>query len=132
MYDTNQSETQQQNKEAEPEEESIMWRCGVCKYIHEDDEPPEFCPKCEAEASKFSKMTADDVKKVNNADTTNELWMRIHGLLTEIREHAEDAEEEGLDIDCIELARRVQSDAYEMQQAIKAEVASHVNTGKWG
>ena len=131
MYGETTQETQSTYQDGE-QEESTMWKCGTCKYIHEDDEPPEYCPKCEAEANKFTKMGLDEVKKVNNADVTNEILMRIHGLLTEIKDHAEDAEEEGLDVDCIELARRIQEDAYEMQQAIKAEVASHVNTGKWG
>jgi uncharacterized membrane protein len=29
------------------------WRCTVCGYIHEGDEPPEFCPVCGADRSLF-------------------------------------------------------------------------------
>lgn len=29
------------------------WRCTVCGYIHEGDEPPETCPVCGADRSKF-------------------------------------------------------------------------------
>jgi len=27
--------------------------CIVCGYVHEGEEPPEFCPVCNAPASKF-------------------------------------------------------------------------------
>jgi len=29
------------------------WKCTVCGYIHTGDEPPEFCPVCKADKSKF-------------------------------------------------------------------------------
>ncbi len=30
-----------------------QWKCTVCGYIHQGDEPPEQCPVCGAEKSKF-------------------------------------------------------------------------------
>ena len=30
-----------------------FWQCTVCKYVHEGDEPPEKCPVCGVDASKF-------------------------------------------------------------------------------
>lgn len=30
-----------------------QWKCTVCGYIHEGDEPPEICPVCGADRSKF-------------------------------------------------------------------------------
>ena len=35
--------------------------CQVCGYIHEGDQPPEFCPKCKAPAEKFTKQEGDKV-----------------------------------------------------------------------
>ncbi|MBR1781704.1 MAG: NADH peroxidase [Oscillospiraceae bacterium] len=32
------------------------WVCPVCGYVHEGDEPPEFCPTCKVPGSKFKKM----------------------------------------------------------------------------
>lgn len=29
------------------------WKCTVCGYIHEGDEPPDFCPVCGSDRSKF-------------------------------------------------------------------------------
>ncbi len=34
----------------------MKWICQVCGYIHEGDQPPEFCPKCKAPAEKFTKQ----------------------------------------------------------------------------
>ena len=32
------------------------WRCGVCGYVHEGDEPPENCPVCGADKSEFTEI----------------------------------------------------------------------------
>lgn len=29
------------------------WRCKICGYIYEGDQPPEACPLCGAPASEF-------------------------------------------------------------------------------
>ncbi|MBU0464611.1 MAG: rubredoxin [Proteobacteria bacterium] len=30
-----------------------QWQCSICKYIHKGENPPEKCPVCNADASKF-------------------------------------------------------------------------------
>ena len=35
------------------------WRCSVCGYLHEADEPPEKCPLCGADRSLFEEADAD-------------------------------------------------------------------------
>lgn len=35
------------------------WRCSVCGYLHEADEPPEKCPLCGADRSLFEEVDAD-------------------------------------------------------------------------
>ncbi|KKQ21548.1 MAG: Rubrerythrin [Candidatus Wolfebacteria bacterium GW2011_GWC1_37_10] len=32
------------------------WRCKICGYIHEGDEPPEICPRCGASKMNFNKV----------------------------------------------------------------------------
>ncbi len=32
------------------------WVCPVCGYVHEGDQPPEFCPQCKVPGSKFTLM----------------------------------------------------------------------------
>ncbi|MGE5405107.1 MAG: rubredoxin-like domain-containing protein, partial [Candidatus Saccharibacteria bacterium] len=34
------------------------WICGVCGYVHEGATPPDNCPQCQAEKSKFTEQTA--------------------------------------------------------------------------
>lgn len=41
------------------------WKCTVCGYIHKGDDPPEKCPVCGADKSKFIEIEAEeDVKPV--------------------------------------------------------------------
>jgi len=32
------------------------WRCLVCDYIHEGDEPPEICPVCGVGSDQFEEI----------------------------------------------------------------------------
>ncbi|MEE8402777.1 MAG: hypothetical protein V3R93_03405 [Candidatus Hydrothermarchaeaceae archaeon] len=34
----------------------MEWKCNVCEYIHEGDEPLEECPICGAPKSAFEKI----------------------------------------------------------------------------
>ena len=36
------------------------WECTVCGYIHEGEEPPEICPVCGADRSKFVEIIAEE------------------------------------------------------------------------
>ena len=51
------------NKKDEPKDESKIlnlkypiWRCKVCGYLCSRENPPEICPICKAEASRFEKI----------------------------------------------------------------------------
>lgn len=35
------------------------WECSVCGYIHQGDQPPETCPVCGADQSKFIELESD-------------------------------------------------------------------------
>ena len=34
--------------------------CPVCGYVHEGDNPPEFCPVCKVPGEKFTKVEEDN------------------------------------------------------------------------
>ena len=64
---------------------TTKWVCKVCGYVHEGANPPEECPVCHVDASKFEKMDQDNTvlaaehkygiyeKTVkNNADVSDE------------------------------------------------------------
>lgn len=42
------------------------WRCTVCGYIHEGENPPVRCPVCEAPASKFEAVGAGEGETTKN------------------------------------------------------------------
>ena len=35
------------------------WVCPVCGYVHEGDTPPEKCPVCKVDGSKFTEMKGE-------------------------------------------------------------------------
>ncbi len=41
------------------------WECTVCGYIHAGEEPPEICPVCGADKSKFIEVTDAEEKKTS-------------------------------------------------------------------
>ena len=61
--------------------ETIMttWKCTVCGYVHEGEQPPEQCPICKQPAEKFEKVA--EVKKSSYAGTKTEknLWEAFAG-----------------------------------------------------
>jgi rubredoxin len=52
---TEKSEPQKQT-ESSPAEANA-WRCTVCGYVHHGPEPPDICPVCGADKSKFEPLT---------------------------------------------------------------------------
>ena len=59
------------------------WRCTVCNYIHEGPEPPDICPVCGADKSKFVEFKdGDDIpsrkkaapKKENKPEEVRETY----------------------------------------------------------
>ena len=58
------------------------WKCTVCGYIHEGDEPPEKCPECGADRSKFVEID----------------------LIEESEQKADYQEQEGIDLESKEQA----------------------------
>ena len=62
------------------------WVCPVCGYVHEGDNPPEFCPVCKVPASKFVEQSGEmswaaehvlGVGKVFGADVPEEVQKEI-------------------------------------------------------
>ncbi|MFH2058739.1 MAG: rubredoxin-like domain-containing protein [Pseudomonadota bacterium] len=38
-----------------------VWQCTICKYIHKGEKPPEKCPICGVDASKFIEINEADI-----------------------------------------------------------------------
>jgi len=53
------------------------WKCTICRYIHEGDEPPAQCPICKAPASKFILLEPELDEKSKSALRIEELKREI-------------------------------------------------------
>ena len=69
------------------------WKCSVCNYIHEGDEPPAECPVCGADKSKFvevtegSTMSETKMEMEAPMDTPATMYEKITALILEKHLH---------------------------------------------
>jgi len=61
-----------------------QWKCTVCGYIHEGEEPPEKCPLCGADKSKFILLSPEEsaeasVAKQESVDTQKTIEPEVGG-----------------------------------------------------
>ncbi len=110
----------------------MMWKCGVCGYLHEGKDAPERCPKCGAPKQKFSKLDDGAEKLVVRSRKTNDIHMAVEKKLAKIIGYAEEGIKDDLDPNCVLIFERLKKDATEIRQAIKAELEAHMKKGKWG
>ena len=50
------------------------WKCSVCDYVHEGDNPPGECPHCESVAEVFSEQSD---KKENGQENTKQKLLKM-------------------------------------------------------
>ena len=109
----------------------MLWKCSVCGYMHEGDNPPAACPKCGAHAEKFNALSDEDAQKVYTSDRTNDIHMEIIQLAMEIERLAKEGIEINLDPPCVALFGQAKNEAWVLKQRSKAELAGHMSRGKW-
>ncbi|MDD3169517.1 MAG: rubredoxin [Eubacteriales bacterium] len=109
----------------------MLWKCSVCGYMHEGDNPPAACPKCGAPAEKFNALSDEDAQKVYTSDRTNDIHMEIIQLAMEIEKLAKEGIEINLDPPCVALFEQAKNEAWVLKQRSKAELAGHMSRGKW-
>lgn len=51
------------------------WKCTVCGYIYQGENPPDICPVCKAPASKFVKLDGPKTE-----DSKNVFFNRLKNL----------------------------------------------------
>ena len=108
-----------------------LWKCQVCAMMVEGENSPAVCPKCGAPAEKFTKMTDEEVKKVESSDRTNDIHMQLIGLAMEIAKLTEEGIVINLDPPCVSVFTKARDEAWIIKQRSKAELAGHVSKGKW-
>lgn len=109
-----------------------MWKCSVCGYIHDGDQPPEKCPNCGAPREKFEKLPEDKAQLVARSRFTNDLHVQLQSLLQEVMSVAERGIKDNLDPRCLEIFTQARDLAWMLRQRSKTEVQTHIGKGKWG
>ena len=109
----------------------MLWKCTVCGYMHDGDNPPETCPKCGAPAEKFTALTDEEAQKVYASDRTNDIHMEIIKLTMKIKDLANEGIGINLDPPCVSVFEKAKNEAWVMKQRSKAELAGHMSKGKW-
>ena len=61
--------------------ETIMttWKCTVCGYVHEGEQPPKQCPICKQPAEKFEKVAVVNKNPYAGTKTEKNLWEAFAG-----------------------------------------------------
>ncbi|MFQ6075432.1 MAG: rubredoxin-like domain-containing protein [Candidatus Bathyarchaeia archaeon] len=108
------------------------WKCGVCSFIWDGDEPPDTCPRCGAPKESFTRVPEEKVKLIERSRLSNTLHLRLFALMEEVVRVAEAGIEDNLDPLCLSLFTKARDDARAIQQMAMAEIEVHVGKGKWG
>lgn len=108
-----------------------LWRCGICGYVHEGEDAPEVCPKCGFPKEKYEKISSEDAEKIYRSDATNDYHMQLVKLAMQINEIADKGIEDDLDPNCVHVFQAAKKAAWQIKQRSKAEIASHMQKGKF-
>ncbi len=108
-----------------------LWKCTVCGYIHEGEEALEVCPKCGAPKEKFVALSEEDANKIYASDRTNDIHMEIIELCGKIAALSEEGINIDLDPPCVSAFNKAKDEVWVIKQRCKAELAGHMNKGKW-
>lgn len=108
------------------------WLCQVCGYVHDGDDAPEKCPKCGAPKNKFEELTIESSNLIERSRLTNNLLMELDSVLARVEEIAKLGIEDKLDPACVVLFKKASEEAKQSRQSLKAEIATHIEKGKWG
>ncbi|MGQ9788080.1 MAG: rubredoxin-like domain-containing protein [Candidatus Hadarchaeaceae archaeon] len=110
----------------------MKWRCTVCGYIFDGENPPEKCPNCGAPREKFEKLPEDKAQLIERSRYTNDLHVSLQKLLQEVLVVAENGIRDNLDPRCLEIFTQTKMMAWTIRQRSRTEVQTHVGKGKWG
>lgn len=55
------------------------WKCTICGYVHEGNQPPEACPKCKQPADKFVEVKEESKNPYAGTKTEKNLWEAFAG-----------------------------------------------------
>jgi hypothetical protein len=109
-----------------------MWRCGACGFVWEGEESPDRCHNCGAAKAKLVELEPKAQDRIERSRFANNLHVHLLSLLDQMMDLAEDGIDDNLDPACVRVFQRALDQADFLQKSIKAELQSHMNTGRWG
>ncbi len=108
-----------------------MWRCEVCGYLHEGEEPPDFCPKCGVPKDRFELLDEEEAQMMRDARDTKEKYAEILKRLDEIVALAEEGIALDLDDGCNTIFNQTVEETSGIRKMIKDELAGHAGECIW-
>ena len=109
----------------------MLWKCSVCGMTIEGENAPDKCPKCGAPKGKFVQLSEGDAGKIYKSDRTNDIHMELVSLCAQIIKLCEEGINLNLDLGCVSDFKKAKDEAWIIKQRSKAEIAGHMNKGKW-
>lgn len=108
-----------------------LWKCSVCGYVHEGEQAPDVCPKCGAPKEKFEALREEAADKIYKSDRTNDIHMELIELCGKMCSLCEEGIRLNLDPACVAAFTKAKDELWVIKQRSKAELAGHMNKGKW-
>lgn len=108
-----------------------LFKCSVCGYVHEGNDAPDFCPKCNAPKEKFVELSQEDADKIYKSDRTNDIHMKLIALAGKMGALCEEGIQLNLDPGCVAAFEKAKNEAWVIKQRCKAELETHMKKGKW-
>ncbi|MGL5416480.1 MAG: rubredoxin-like domain-containing protein [Clostridium sp.] len=108
-----------------------LFKCTVCGYIHEGENPPAACPKCGVGPDKFNLLDEETTNKIYRADKTNDYHAKMISLANKMVKICEKGIEDNLDPGCLSTFEKAKNEAWVIKQRSKAELEKHMNAKKW-
>jgi rubredoxin len=108
-----------------------LFKCSVCGFVSEGETAPEKCPKCGVAANKFEELSSEAAEKIYRSNKTNDIHFEIITLAEKIAALSQEGIEDNLDSKCVAAFTQAKNEAWIIKQRSKAELAGHMNLGKW-
>lgn len=108
-----------------------LFRCQVCGYVHEGNDAPDYCPKCNAPKDKFLELSQEDADKIYKSNRTNDIHAELVVLAGKIALLSEEGIKLNLDPACVSAFEKAKNEAWVIKQRCKAELEGHMKKGKW-
>jgi rubredoxin len=108
-----------------------LFKCDVCGFIYEGEQPPATCPKCGVGPEHFKPLSEEEANKIFLSDRTNDIHFELITLLDRMILLCNEGIEINLDPNCVKDFKAAKDELWTIKGRSKAELAVHLSKGKW-